>query len=360
MSTVGDMLRLARQRLGFTQKLAAAKLGIAQPLLSRFENGVADPDDEILSKAGRVYDIPRSFFDVKEPVYGPPVSVHPMPRAKADVTARDLDMVTAELNIRVMQMRRFLEAVDFEPTKEIPFLDVEQYGSPEKIAAVVRAHWNIASGPIKNLMAIVERAGVVVGTSDFGGASISGMTFRVPGQPPLVLLNSQNPADRLRFTLAHELGHLVMHRFPTPEMEEQANEFASALLMPREEMKQVFSGRVVNLALLASLKPEWRVAIQALLMRARSLGYVTDNQNRYLWQQISSRGWRLREPPELDFEPERPGVVKSILDAHLNQLGYSIADLSNFIPLHSHEFSRMYGIGGDEPPPNRPKLRIVK
>src|SRR6266702_5771639 len=132
MSTVGDMLRLARQRLGFTQKLAASKLGIMQPVLSRFENGISDPDDELLSKAGRVYDVPRSFFDVKEPVYGPPVSVHPMPRAKADVTARDLDLVTAELNIRVMQMRRFLEAVDYEPPTDLPNLEIERYGSAEK------------------------------------------------------------------------------------------------------------------------------------------------------------------------------------------------------------------------------------
>jgi Zn-dependent peptidase ImmA (M78 family) len=199
-----------------------------------------------------------------------------------------------------------------------------------------------------------------VGTSDFGGASISGMTFRVPGQPPLILLNSLHPADRLRYTLAHEVGHLVMHRFPTPEMEEQANEFASSLLLPREEMRQAFGGRKVNLALLASLKPEWRVAMQALLMRAHALGYVDANQSRYLWQQISSRGWRLREPAELDFEPETPGVLPSILDAHLTQLGYTIADLCNFIPLHEHEFTRMYGLAKRAETPNRPKLRIVK
>ncbi|HEX4079473.1 MAG TPA: XRE family transcriptional regulator [Rhizomicrobium sp.] len=360
MSTIGDMLRLARQRLGLTQKSAASKLGIIQPLLSRFENGVSDPDDAFLTKAARVYDVPRAFFDVKEPVYGPPVSVHPMPRAKADVTTRDLDMVTAELNIRVMQMRRFLDGVDFEPTKEVPNLDVDQYGSPEKVATVVRAHWGIPSGPIKNLTAIVERAGVIIGTSDFGGASISGMTFRVPGQPPLILLNSQHPADRLRFTLAHEIGHLVMHWLPTPEMEAQANEFASSLLMPRDEMRQAFGGRTVSLALLASLKPEWRVAMQALLMRASGLGYVTPNQNRYLWQQISSHGWRLREPPELDFEAEKPGVLPSIIDAHLTQLGYTISDLSNFIPLHEHEFSRMYGLAKRGESPGRPKLRIVK
>ena len=151
-----------------------------------------------------------------------------------------------------------------------------------------------------------------------------------------------------------------MHRFPTPEMEEQANEFASALLLPREEMRQAFSGRTVNLALLASLKPEWRVAMQALLMRAHALGYVTANQNRYLWQQISSRGWRLREPPELDFEPEQPSVLPSILSAHLTDLGYTITDLSRFVPLHEHEFERMYGIGRPEESLSRPKLRVVK
>src|SRR4051812_1612702 len=182
MSTVGDMLRLARQRLGFTQKLAASKLGIAQPLLSRFENGVAHPDDEVLSRAARVYDVPRPFFDLKEPVYGPPVSVHPMPRAKADVTARDLDMVTAELNIRVMHMRRFLQSVDFEPTLTLPELDIEEYGSTDKVASVLRAHWRLPAGPIRNLTVLAERAGVVVGPSDFGGAAISGMTFKVPGQ----------------------------------------------------------------------------------------------------------------------------------------------------------------------------------
>src|SRR5712672_308436 len=110
MASIGEMLRLARQRLGLTQKAAAEKLGIVQPVLSRYENGISDPDEAILLKAARVYDLPRAFFDLKEPVYGPPVSVHPMPRAKADVTVRDLDMVTAELNIRVMQMRRFLES----------------------------------------------------------------------------------------------------------------------------------------------------------------------------------------------------------------------------------------------------------
>jgi Zn-dependent peptidase ImmA (M78 family) len=358
MSDVGEMLRLARQRKGFTQKEAAAKLGVAQPVLSRFENGVAVTEDDFLEKAADVYDLPRAFFDVRAPIYGPAVSVHPMARAKSDISARDLDMVTAELNIRVMQMRRFLEAVDFNPTLSLPQFDIEQFDSAEQIASKVRAYWAISEGPIKNLTALVESAGIVVGTSYFGGASVSGMTFRVPGQPPLILLNEQHPADRMRFTLAHELGHLIMHRFPTVTMEDEANDFAASFLMPKRDIGMSLDGRRITLELLASLKPEWKVAMQALLMRAKSLGYVDYNQNRYLWQQISARGWRLREPPELDFEPESPTVLKSIVKTHLTTLGYSIADLCAFVPMYEWEFVSMYG-PADDKGPGRPRLHIV-
>lgn len=352
------MLRLARQRLGLTQKDASKRLGITQPLLSRFENSVSDPDDAFLIKAGRVYDMPRSFFKSLEPIYGPPVSIHTMLRSKADVTAREVDLITAELNLRVMHLRRLLEGVDFVPTSDIPSIDVEQFGPPEKIAATVRAHWGVPSGPIKNLVQIAERAGVIVGTSMFGGASVSGATFRVSGIPPIVLLNEQNPADRMRFTLAHELGHLVMHRFPTSQMEKEANEFASALLLPANEIRAALRGRKIRLEVLAALKPEWKVAMQALLMRVSALGLIEPNQSRYLWQKISAHGWRLREPPELDFPREVPGVLPSIIKSHLNDLGYSGDELANFLRIHKSEFDKVYGVSMPDEP-QKPRLRIV-
>jgi Zn-dependent peptidase ImmA (M78 family)/transcriptional regulator with XRE-family HTH domain len=358
MSSPGDMLRLARQRLGFNQKTAAERIGIPQPVISRIENGLTAPDSAMLLKAGQVYQVPPEFFEQRDPVYGPPVSVHAMTRAKSDVTAYQLDQITAELNIRLMHLTRFLEGVDFNATANVPTLDVEQYGSPEKIAATVRAHWGVPSGPVKNLMQWVERAGVVVGFSRFGGASVSGVTFKVPGRPPLVLLNSTHPADRMRFTLAHEIGHLVMHRFPTDDMETEANTFASAFLMPAAEIKQSFHGRKVTLELLASLKPEWKVAMQALLMRASGLGLVSPNQNRYLWQQISARGWRTNEPAELDFLKETPTVLPSIVKAYLSDLGYSMDDLTKLARLHESEFVEMYGVPGTPSP--RAKLQIIR
>jgi Zn-dependent peptidase ImmA (M78 family) len=175
--------------------------------------------------------------------------------------------------------------------------------------------------------------------------------------PPLVVLNSEQPADRLRYTLAHELGHLVMHRFPTLKMEEEANDFASALLMPAADIKPYFVGRRVDLALLASLKPERRVAMQALLMRATALEFISKNQAQYLWKQISAKRLRLREPPELDFAPEKPTVIETMLRLHRDALGYSDADLARLPHFREHEMGRFYVTAG---PDRRPRIAVMK
>jgi len=360
MKANGEMLRLARQRKRFRQIEAARRLGVEQPFLSRMENGLADISDEVLVQAESVYEIPRSFFHLTDPVLGAPVSVHPMWRRKADVTARELDGVVAELNIRVMHLRRFLESVELAYSANVPRLDIDDYNHPEEVAGIVRAHWKIPRGPLKDLTAVVERAGVLVVHSSLGGASISGVTFSAPGAPPLVVLNRDQPADRMRFTLAHELGHLVMHRFPSPEMEKEANEFASALLMPTGDIRPLFKGRRIDLALLAAMKPEWKVAMQALLMRATTLECLTKNQAQYLWKQISARRMRLREPAELDFPHENPTAVATIVRMHREALGFSSEELSQLLHIHEYEIQDMYPLDKPEPQPRRPRLTIMK
>jgi Zn-dependent peptidase ImmA (M78 family) len=354
-----DMLRLARQRRGFQQTEAARKLGIDQSLLSRFENGLVEIRGDFLLRAVQVYDLPPSFFELREPVYGAPVSVHPMWRRKADVTAREMDCVIAELNFRVMHLRRFFDGAEIKNTSDLPRMDIDEYGGPEKVAALVRAHWRVPSGPIRNLTLLVEKAGALVVHSPLGGASISGVTFAVPGMPPLIVLNSDQPADRMRFSLAHELGHMVMHRFPSPNMEQEANAFAVALLMPVADIRPYFVGRRIDLAMLASLKPEWRVSMAALLMRAHKLRFLSDNQNTYLWKQISARGYRLREPPELDFAHEQPELLSQIIQLHFDALGYTPADLAKLLCIYERELRTLYRIGSGEAP-RKARLTILK
>lgn len=352
------MLRLARQRKGLRQTSAARLLGIRQNLLSRMENGLVDISDEFLDIAESIYELPKTFFCQNDKVLGAPLSIHPMWRRKADVTIKEMDMVVAELNIRAMHLRRLLEGIEIDNPTEIPRLDIDQYEDPEKIADLVRRYWKIPNGPISNLTTLVESAGAIVCHSRMGGASISGVSFSAPGIPPIIMLNNDQPSDRMRYTLAHELGHLVMHRFPSAAMEGEANDFASALLMPAFDIRPYFNHRRIDLALLASMKPEWRASMQALLMRATSLQCLSKNQAQYLWKQISAIRIKLREPPELDFPREEPIVISKIIQEHIDSLGYSKSDLASILNIHEKDFTSMYPI--DVPPKRRPRLTLLR
>jgi Zn-dependent peptidase ImmA (M78 family)/transcriptional regulator with XRE-family HTH domain len=356
---LSGLLRIARLRNGFSQGEAAKRLTIPQVTLSRYENAVAVPNDDFVARASFVYDLPVSFFRQTDPVFGAPVSVHPMWRKKADVTVRELDRIVGEINIRIMHLRRMLLAVEYTPQTNIPRLDPEDYnGDIERIASVVRAHWLLPSGPIQNLTAAVEKAGVVVAYSGLGGSSVSGVTISVPGLPPIIVLNEEQPADRLRFTLAHELGHLVMHHFPNAEMETEANEFASALLMPRNDVLVALRGRL-DLRRLAALKPEWRVSMQALLYRAQSLGLIEKQQAGWLWRQFNANRIKLREPPELDFPPEQPGVIARMVRLHVDTFGYSTGELANLLHVYEKQLAEFYDLNATAAVPGL-RLRVVR
>ena len=328
-------------------------------MLSRFENQLVGLSDDILDRAAAAYDLPRSFFVQPDPVLGAPVSVHPMWRKKASVSGREMDQIVAELNLRLMHLRRLLQAVEVDASFQVPNLPFDQFSDAERIAGLVRAQWQMPAGPVRDLTRVVEAAGVVVVHSTLGGSAVDGVTFRAPGLPPLVVLNVEQPADRMRFTLAHELGHLVMHHDqPTQSMEQEANEFASAFLMPTRDIRPYFARRI-DLRLLAELKPVWRVSMASLLMRARSLGLLAYNQERYLWQQFSIAKIRQSEPPELDFVAETATVLPDLLNAHIRELGYSIADLASLLHVQPPELASLYGLTvmQDIRPPH---LRIVK
>lgn len=354
------LLRIARQRLGFSQGEAAERLTVPQTSLSRYETGVAVAPDDFIGRAASIYDMPISFFRQPDAVFGAPVSVHPMWRKKQDVTVREIDRIIAELNVRALHLRRMLEAIEYTPQSNIPRLDLEEYhGDIERIASIVRAHWLLPSGPIENLTAVIERAGALVIHSPMGGASVSGITVAVPGLLPFIVLNSEQPADRMRFTLAHELGHLVMHRFPTPSMEAEANEFASALLMPKHEITIALRGRRIDMATLAALKPEWRTSMQAILYRAESLGVIEKQKAGWLWRKFAMDRMKLREPPALDFPREFPAVLTRMVRLHLDTFGYSPSELARIVHANDNMIADYYDLSA-HPVVQGMRLRVVR
>ncbi len=179
------------------------------------------------------------------------------------------------------------------------------------------------------------------------------------------MINRNDPADRQRFTLAHELGHIVMHEAPNPEMEEQANAFASFFLVPRTDLRYSIAGRRIDISLLGALKREWRVSMAALLMAiAKRDRLIPPSTEKYLWIEFARRNIKLNEPPEFDFPAERPSAISDMIEVFMDDLGYSFEDMSRLLRMHAHDLQALYGLntaGKEVPVPEvgRAKLRLV-
>jgi len=349
-----EMVGLRRRMLGISQAELEAATGISQGSISKIEQGVKAPNEEQIEKLAAAMECRETFFYQAEREYGPPMSAHPMYRKKASVGQKVLDKVIAELSVRLGHARILLNAVEFTPELPLPQYDADEYaGRIEEVASMVRRAWYVPNGPIRSLMDFVERAGILVIQSDMEAARIDGASYQVAGMPPVIFLNRNLPADRLRFSLAHELGHIVLHRFPSPEMEKQADEFAAALLMPRADIAHELKD--ITLAKAAQLKPYWRVSMGALIVRAKTLGKIDDGRYSYLWRQMAIQGYRTKEPSSLDFAPEQPTLTPSLFSNLTVNMGYDRDDIEQALHLSFEEIARLYGIKAPAQPLRRVK-----
>lgn len=337
----GDLVALRRRMLAMSQADLAQKTGMAQGTLSKIEQGLKEASPEQGERLATALNCPASFFVQTEREYGPPMSAHAMFRKKSSVGQKVIDRVIAELNVRIAHVRKFLSSVDLEPELPFPHYDIDDFeGRADLVAESVRRAWLLPRGPIKSLTECAERAGCLVVQCDLEEAKIDGVSYRIPGLPPIIFLNRNQPADRMRFSLAHELGHIVMHAYPSPNMEEEADRFASALLMPASDIGPELRDLSIDKA--AYMKPVWRVSMAALIYRAGELGRIDKYKSEYLWRQMSVRGFRIREPQMVDFEREKATVMDALVSNTVEEMGYSPDELVQMLHLNYDELANLY------------------
>lgn len=308
---IGDTVTMARRALGLTETDLAARLGITQAALSRYERGAREPSAELVDLLSSQLDVTPGFLTSAQQLEGPlAADVHMRRRATAKTS--DWRRAEAQANLLWIQAHRLSEMVELTPHAILPSTDPIET-TPEEAARLVRGQWHMPSGPVANVVRWMEAAGIFIVARVLGTARLDGLSQR-RGSTSVILLNKTPPVDRRRWTLAHELGHLVMHAdYADTDMEAQANAFAAEFLMP-----EAFIGpylRNVTLGRLQALKQEWDVSMQALIQRAASLGKITRSQQMSLYKQLGNRGWRTREPGSATLPEEEPHLVNSIVDA---------------------------------------------
>lgn len=247
-------------------------------------------------------------------------------RRKSSVTVGLLRQTEAVINIQRLALENLLGKNEVINELPLPKYEPDDFdGGPAEIARHIRYAWQIPPGPILNLTELVEMAGIVVHYVDFPTPSVDGVTVWMSGGVPLVLLNPRFPAVKLRMTLAHELGHIIMHRLPNPEMETQAFEFGAELLMPARDIAP--SLYPLDMDCLITQKLRWKVSMQGILFHANRIGKIKEGYYKFMMMKLSQNGWRKYEPEDDRIPKEQPSTVKELVEMHRNELGYSEDDI---------------------------------
>ena len=226
-----------------------------------------------------------------------------------------------------------------ERTPRSPQMRLERYPSPESIEAVEELAIEVRcaldheeDGPIQNLTAAIEQAGVCI-VPIAGLQGIDGLSSWVNGVPVIGIAPNVS-GDRFRLTLGHELGHLLFHSKKTDHTEGEANRFAGAMLIPQAEMDAAMVDRP-SLRHFVAMKSAWGVSVAALVYRAHELDYIDDRRYRQLQIQMSK--WRKTEPGI--FEPAYGQLLSRLIEVNdgaaevANQMGLNanhVRELTNW------------------------------
>jgi Zn-dependent peptidase ImmA (M78 family)/DNA-binding XRE family transcriptional regulator len=306
-----ERLRLARELKEWSQADLARHIDVTAAAVSQFESGATRPGAEALHRMAGVLEVPGGFFGlaVTETHEGffrslRRTSVSHRRRARAVAHVAHDFVVLAE--------------APGLPPVSLPRMPVAELAAPraelEDIARQTRQAFGLPRGPVQNVVRTLEKQGILVIRLPFDTADVDAFSLPFPDRPVVVLGADKNDRARSRFDAAHELGHLVAHGdqlWGVKEVEQQAHFFAAEFLMPADDIKNELPSHA-DWSTLFELKKKWQVSLAALLMRARTLGRMSDKDYLTAVKAASARGWRRTEPVPLG-EPERPSCLVHLL-----------------------------------------------
>ena len=332
----GQSIKLARESRGLSQTKLANSLNINQATLSRFEKGQMIITESIVKTLSEVLDYPVTFFEKDFKNLGETTLFY---RKRASMTIKDLSILESKISILSNSIDELIESVEI-PILDIPAIEPCKQNTPEDIAYKIRNYFNMPQGPVENIVSLIESKGVIVFFINADNMDkFDGLTLFTNNQVPVIWINNIMPNDRKRFSLAHELGHLVMHLRSNDisksenDKENEANAFASEFLMPRIPCKQdFFNLKYKDLGL---QKMYWKVSKAAIIFRAEKLCCISHETAKYLYITLGRNGERKKE--EIDVDIDSPQIVKKMINLHINDLLYSMEDLSDILSINQKE-----------------------
>lgn len=307
----GDRLKRAREVKGWTQLEMAEAAKVSQTAIARIEQNLLEPSEQTVQQIALATGFPVSFFYQDTTVDFPLGSL--LFRQHMTLKSRERDQILQTAWVTYTIFDFMAQKLKLMPMR-LPRIEDEDI---QTAAVLTRNALGIEPEvPVRNFINKLEKAGVCVLAIPLEIHGHDAFSLWADNRRAVIVLSGGKPGDRQRHTAGHETGHLVMHNAlwgRGDDIEKEAEDFAGEFLLPEEAMRREIVPPV-TLVSLAELKPRWQVSIASLIERAYKLNIIKLEQRKYLWKQMAIKKWKMREPVNLDIEPERPRALRKMAE----------------------------------------------
>lgn len=368
----------AREVRALSMGELADRVAVTRQSISKYERGIVNPSLEVLMQISNILDFPIDYFykaDATETARSSSLFF----RSNSNIAKKVKTACRHQIKWSDEIKKHLSTFVDFI-SQDIPTIDTEfeelSLEDVEELALNMRNQWGLGSDPIIDLVGILENKGIIISQfapSDYCSfTGIDGFSSWRDGTPYILYHATQKSAVRTRFSIAHELGHLVMHNSVSDEdsikrevidmADMQADRFAAAFLLPATSFPNDI--RNSSLTALEHVKKKWGASMSTIIRRCETLEILSESQINYLKRQMTIKKYWHKEPLDEQLHIDGPEVLRDATlllidsgiitrDAFINLCALSLSDIKSICSLPDDFFIK-------DTTRQKPALRILE
>ncbi len=311
---LGNKIQRARKALGLSLRDLGEQIALSHAAIKKYEDNDVTPSSDILIKLAKALHVKVEYFFRPERFTLEKIQY----RKHADMPKRQLEEIEAKM---LDQIERRVELESLFPSPPIQSFSlnhkkIDNYNDIEAVADEIRKQWDLGLEPLPDLIDIFEERGIKVFEMDNRQyPKLDGFSASINSMP-IIVIGNQWPGDRQRFTLAHELGHLVFNGFADPELDEEkwCNRFAGAFLLPKETLVSILGEHRNHIEPreLSLLKQEFGISMLSILHRMVEIGIISNSLYAQLRSEFNEKGWSKHEPGD-PYPKEKTHIFEQMI-----------------------------------------------
>ena len=348
---IGNRLKLARSAAGLSLRQLSDRIEnrVSAQAIGKYERDEAMPRSGPLAALADALNVSVDYL-----AGNPGMTLQSVGfRTKRMASRREEDRITAML---LSKLERYLTveevldlpSVNWDRPRLAPYPVINGLIEADRAATNLRNDWGLGLNPIPDMPELMEDRGVKVFFCPLHDG-LDGLTAHVRRESMpdarVIVVNQDVSRDRQRFTIAHEVGHMVLDVSPGIDEEKAAHRFAGAFLVPEEALwSKIGKHRsAIDWRELLALKLVFGMSIQAIAYRCGDLGIITQAHVKRLFDTFEEVGWRsppFREP--MDMTGHRLGRVERLCLRALAEGAITESKASELLEMPVYELNRRW------------------